>query len=89
MTGGDYLNGDGETVEHSYQLNYDAVFTYAVGAIQELTNQVKTLQARLDAAGILKKKILPFLKNSREKRFWVCVTSRSWKCCTVLPCYTS
>ena len=52
VTGGDYVDTEGETVVHSYQLNYDAVFTYAVGAIQELSAQVKALQARLDAADL-------------------------------------
>ena len=50
VTGGDYVDTEGKTIEHSYQLNYDAVFTYAVSAIQELSAQVKVLQARLDAA---------------------------------------
>lgn len=36
VKGGDYLDSSNNLVEASYQLNYNAIFTYSVVAIQEL-----------------------------------------------------
>ena len=36
VKGGDYLDNSNNLVEKSYQLNYNAIFTYSVVAIQEL-----------------------------------------------------
>ena len=36
VTGGDYLDNSNNLIENSYQLNYNAIFTYSVVAIQEL-----------------------------------------------------
>ena len=41
---GDYVNEDGETVEETYRLQYDSLFTYAISAIQALEARVRQLE---------------------------------------------